>query len=114
MRAAVVLAFVLGASSAFAVGGEQGASGLASGVVKLAANMNEMALACKHMSLQEVAAAKEKQRAATIKDMEISAADYEKLDAAAVAEFRKKWAAAPAQQQKQACDQLLARSKGQR
>lgn len=67
--------------------------------------MNEMALACKHLSSQQVDEAKAKQKSATLSDLKVSEADYGKLYSVAASDFRKKWASMSAQQQQQSCDQ---------
>lgn len=117
MKAAVILAFLLSASSSFAANNDIEAEtnlAMASGLAKMAAQMNEMALACKHMSSQELAVAKEKQRSAAISDLKIGSADYDKIYSAGEADFKKKWTTMPAQKQKESCDQMKAMSKQSR
>lgn len=106
MKFVVALALVAVTSSSSAFAEDDPNAAIASGVVKLAASMNEMALACKHMSGPEVASAQEKQRSAAMADMKISAAVYDKLYSDAAADFRKKWATGSPQKQKQTCDQM--------
>ena len=79
---------------------------VASASTKAAAQFFEMTLACKHMSSKDVAAAKEKQRASVIS--QLPAADYDKIYTASVAEFKKKWGAMSASEQKKACDKAKA------
>jgi hypothetical protein len=45
------------------------------------------------------------QKSATLSDLKVSEADYEKLYSAAASDFKTKWSSMSAQQQQQSCDQ---------
>lgn len=105
MNRAIALLLVFGASVASA------SDGLSEGVARLAANMNEAALACSHMSTPEVKQAIAKQKAAAIADMKIAEADYDKVYEASAKEFRAKWASMPKDQQASMCEQMQKMSK---
>lgn len=81
-------------------------SGLEEGVVRMAANLNAMALACGHMSAQAVEAAKTQQRDAAIQDMQMAPAQFDRLYANYQAEFQQKWSRGSKSQQQQACNKL--------
>ena len=104
MKTVLALVAALARGSAFSADDPKAA--VASGVVRMSATMNEMAVACKHMSSQQVDEAKAKQKAATLSDLKVSEADYEKLYSAAASDFKKKWSSMSAQQQQQSCDQM--------
>ena len=97
----LALTLVLGAAHAADV-----PNATAAGIVQMSAGLNEMALACKHQSASEIDAAKAKQKSSAIADLKISAAEYDKLYAQAAGDFKKQWATAPAERQKQSCDQM--------
>lgn len=101
-----VLALVLALATGSAFSADEPNTAVASGVVRMSASMNEMALACKHMTSQKVDEAKAKQKSATLSDLKVSEADYEKLYSAAASDFKKKWSSMSAQQQQQSCDQM--------
>ncbi|ABX36100.1 hypothetical protein Daci_3464 [Delftia acidovorans SPH-1] len=104
MKIVAALVVALGASSAFSA--DDPNTAVAAGIVRMSASMNEMALACKHMPSQKVDEAKAKQKSATLSDLKVSEADYEKLYSAAASDFKKKWSSMSAQQQQQSCDQM--------
>jgi len=104
MKLALGLALLVGWTSAYAI--KDADSGVAAGVVRLAASMNEMALACKHMTPEAVENAKNKQKTAALTDWKISSAEYDKLYAQEAKDFQEKWAKGSAKKQKQSCDQL--------
>lgn len=89
-----------------AAGAVHAADDMAVKVVRLGATMNEVALACKHMSSEEVQKAKEKQKTAAIADMQMSAADYDQLYKASAQEFQTKWQSMSKQQQSAMCEQM--------
>lgn len=103
MKIVAALVVALGVSSAFSA--DEPNAAVASGIVRMSASMNEMALACKHMSSEKVDEAKAKQKSATLSDLKVAEADYEKLYSAAASDFKKKWSSMSAQQQQQSCDQ---------
>jgi xylose isomerase len=78
-------------------------------LVELSASMNEMAIACGHMSASDVAAAQAKQRQAML-DQGVSAKDYDKTYATARSNVLKKWESVSKQQQQSSCAQLKAYS----
>jgi hypothetical protein len=90
----------------FCAGSASASDGVAQGVIRLAAVMNETALACKHMSSDEVQAAKAKQKDAAIADMEIAAADYDKMYDASSQAFKAQWASLPNARQAAVCEQM--------
>lgn len=100
------LGLVLAASATTAFASEDSNAAIATGVVRMAATMNEMALACKHMTASEIDNAKAKQKSAAMADLKIGASDYDKLYAEASGGFKRQWATAPAAKQKQSCDQM--------
>lgn len=104
MKIVAALVVALAASSAFSA--DEPNAAVASGVVRMSASLNEMALACKHMSSLKVDEAKAKQKSATLSDLKVSEADYEKLYSSAASDFKKKWSSMSAQQQQQSCDQM--------
>lgn len=104
MKIVAALVVALGASSAFSA--DDPNTAVAAGIVRMSASMNEMALACKHMPSQKVDEAKAKQKSATLSDLKVSEANYEKLYSAAASDFKKKWSSMSAQQQQQSCDQM--------
>jgi hypothetical protein len=81
-------------------------AGLNEGVIRLAASMNSMALACGHMSAEAVKTAQAKQRDAAIKDMKVAPADFDRLYAGFKADFERQWAGASRAQQQQSCNQM--------
>ena len=101
------LALGLGAAQAADIPNET-----AAGIVRMAASMNEMALACKHLSAAEIDTAKAKQKASAVADFKISPADFDKLYAQAAGDFKKQWASAGADKQKQTCEQMKNMPKG--
>ncbi|MDR0215518.1 MAG: hypothetical protein LBJ15_16160 [Comamonas sp.] len=103
MKIVAALVVALGVSSAFSA--DEPNAAVASGIVRMSASMNEMALACKHMSSEKVDEAKAKQKSATLSDLKVAEADYEKLYSAAASDFKKKWSSMSAQQKQQSCDQ---------
>jgi len=103
MKTVLALVMALGTGSAFSA--DETNAAVASGMVRMSASMNEMALACKHMSSQQVDEAKAKQKSATLKDLKIPEADYEKLYTATASDFKKKWVSMSAQHQQQSCEQ---------
>ena len=104
MKLALSLMLAMGGGSAVAADDPNAA--IAAGVINIAASMNEMALACKHMSASEIDAAKAKQKTAALADLKVSAALYDKQYAEAAAGFKKQWATASAAQHKQSCDKM--------
>lgn len=71
-------------------------------LVVMSASMNEMAVACGHMSASEVAQLLPKQRESMLQ-AGITAAQYEAAYAQGKAEFAKRWSSAPKTQQAQSC-----------
>ena len=100
MKRVIAMLLVFGTGAAMASGGpsEQ--------VVRLAATMNETALACKHMSSAEVQQAMAKQKAAALTDMKIPESDYNKLYEASAKDFKAKWTSMSKAQQASVCDQM--------
>lgn len=78
-------------------------------LIGLAASMNEIAVACGHMSASEVAAAQLKQRQAML-DQGVGGKEYDKAYADAKAGFVKKWQSGSKQQQQSSCAQIKAQS----
>lgn len=79
---------------------------LAQGVIRLAASMNEMALACGHMDAASVQAALAKQREAAVRDMKVAPAQFDSLYAGYKADFVRKWNSGSRAQQQQSCSQM--------
>lgn len=97
---------VLSTSALAAHAADNVAPELAQGLVGLSAQMNEMAKVCKHMPAAQLERAQNEQKAAALKDLQISAADYERLYAEAAQRFQSRWASMGAQQQRTTCDQM--------
>ncbi|THT99290.1 hypothetical protein E9531_12900 [Lampropedia puyangensis] len=102
--AALALGASLGTSTVMAANEEQ--AEMAAGLIQMAASMNEIAIECKHLSAAEVGEAKTQQKLAAVRDMQLSAEQYDKMYFAAQADFKKQWSAMPAANKKQTCDQM--------
>lgn len=78
-------------------------------IIKMAASMNGVAVACKENSQAEVDALYVKQREALLSDG-LTAADYDKAYNAAFADFKKRWDSVDSATQQKQCVQIKAMS----
>lgn len=107
MKAALmILATLMSAGTAFSAHADEAKAAIASGTINMAANMNELALACGHMSAPDVEAGRIKQRDAAIKDLGVASASYDRMYGAYAADFKKKWGTMTPAKQKSTCDQM--------
>lgn len=106
MKTALAVALALTAGMAYANDEDNPDKALLAGVVRLAASMNGLAQSCGHMSAKDVETARANQRAAALKDMQASPAEYDRSYAQFSGEFKTRWASMSKPQQKQACDQM--------
>lgn len=91
---------------AIGLGSAHAADGVAEGTIRMAATMNTMASACAHMPSQELTQAKSAQKTAAVRDLGVSAAQFDKLYDQYAQSFQTRWdAMAPAEQQR-ACAQM--------
>ncbi len=105
MKEAIWLALAAAmATSALAL--DNAADAVNPGVIRMAASLNEMALACGHKNAASVETGRAQQRAAAIKDMGVAPAEYDRMYAGYKTEFTQKWKSMPAAQQQQACAQM--------
>ena len=102
MKQAIWLAL----AAAMATSAVNAAGAVNPGVIRMAASLNEMALACGHKNAASVEAGRVQQRAAAIKDMGVAPAEYDRMYASYKTEFTQKWKGMPAAQQQQACAQM--------
>lgn len=105
MKEAIWLALAA-AMATSAVARDNAADAVNPGVIRMAASLNEMALACGHKSAANVEAGRIQQRAAAIKDMAVAPAEYDRMYATYKTEFTQKWKSMPPAQQQQACAQM--------
>lgn len=107
MKAALtILATLMSAGMVFSAHADDAKAAIVSGTINMAANMNELALACGHMSIQDVQAGRTKQRDAAIKDLGVAPASYDKMYAGYTSDFKKKWDTMSPAKQKSTCDQM--------
>ncbi|WP_043009008.1 hypothetical protein [Comamonas testosteroni] len=107
MKAALmVLAASMSAGMFFSAHADDAKAAVASGTINMAASMNELALACGHMSAQNVEAGRIKQRDAAIKDLGVTPTGYDKMYVGYASDFKKKWGTLTAAKQKSTCDQM--------
>ena len=78
--AATMLAATLSVGLVFPTHADDAKAAMASsGAIRMAASMNELALACSHMSARDVEAGRTRQRAAAIKDLGATPAGYDRM-----------------------------------
>ncbi|KOC19091.1 hypothetical protein GL58_20455 [Comamonas testosteroni] len=107
MKAALmILATLMSAGMVFSAHADEAKAAIASGTINMAANMNELALACGHMSSQDVETGRIKQRDAAIKDLGVAPASYDKMYAGYASDFKKKWGTMTPEKQKSTCAQM--------
>jgi len=105
MKKAIWLALAA-AMATSAAARDNAADAVNTGVIRMAASLNEMALVCGHKNAAGVEAGRVQQRAAAIKDMGVAPAEYDRMYASYKTEFTQKWKSMPAAQQQQACARM--------